>query len=182
MVANHWPNDPVYGTGYHDPTEVGGGDERREKRSFAHQVPLRCNCPLVLLGELFIPTVHSFYADFGKHLDASVSEEGLYDYEHKKSKKISGQIFRKISRKIFIIVILIISSWWSAASNSILISKFTTWWKWSSECLVQWIIIFTSSMTNGHWPSSQPVLISIITILILACWSPNATVLHLDLY
>ena len=107
MVANHWPNDPVYVTGYHDPTEVGGGDERRKKRSFAHQVPLRCNCPLVFLGELFIPTVHSFYADFGKHLDASVSEEGLY--EHKKSKKISGQILFEISRKIFIIIIFIIS-------------------------------------------------------------------------
>ena len=42
-------------------------------------------------------------------MDAIVSEEGLY--EHKKSKKISGQILFKISRKIFIIVILIISFW-----------------------------------------------------------------------
>ena len=63
MVFNgsqpYWPNDLVYGTGYHDPTEVGGGDQRREKRSFAHQVPLRCNCPLVLLGELFIRTFYT---------------------------------------------------------------------------------------------------------------------------
>ena len=75
MVANHWPNDLFYWTGYHDPTEVGGGDQRREKRAFTHQVPLCCNCPLVLLGKLFIPTENSIYAD----LDAIVSEEGLFE-------------------------------------------------------------------------------------------------------
>ena len=33
----------------HDPTEVGGCDEGGEEGSFTDEVPLRCDCPLVLL-------------------------------------------------------------------------------------------------------------------------------------